>query len=220
MPAAAEVDAFRNDVAALAQLAQNDVRLLFTQFDSPSALTSGLVELLPELVSVFGSASATLGADWYDTVRADENVSGRFRAITARLPDTGRSTALARWGVGPLFAKQPDYAAARTLISGGLQRIIADAARHTVTESSIADPAADGWQRAGAGRNCTFCAMLIGRGAVYREATAAFAAHDHCDCAAVPAFAARPRPVKPYSPSLRDSTPADRERVREYIRTH
>jgi hypothetical protein len=62
--------------------------------------------------------------------------------------------------------------------------------------------------------------MLIGRGAVYSEATADFAAHDHCKCSAVPAFDGEPRPVKPFTPSLREATDADRARVREYLATH
>src|SRR5450756_974958 len=50
---------------------------------------------------------------------------------------------------------------------------------------SVADRRARGWARAGTGR-CDFCAMLIGRGAVYTEATANFETHDHCGCVAVP----------------------------------
>jgi hypothetical protein len=45
--------------------------------------------------------------------------------------------------------------------------------------------------------------MLIGRGAVYSEAGADFASHDHCNCSAVPAFGGQPRPVKPYTVSPR-----------------
>ena len=37
---------------------------------------------------------------------------------------------------------------------------------------------------------------------------------------AVPAFKGEPRPVKPFTPSARGSTDADRARVHEYLRTH
>ena len=63
--------------------------------------------------------------------------------------------------------------------------------------STLADPKADGWQRTGVGE-CKFCEMLIGRGAVYTEATGDFGAHDDCHCSAVPAFKGRPRQVEPY----------------------
>ena len=55
------------------------------------------------------------------------------------------------------------------------------------TVSSTTDPKARGWQRVGVGE-CDFCSMLIGRGAVYSEATADFLSHDHCHCYAEPAF--------------------------------
>jgi hypothetical protein len=47
-----------------------------------------------------------------------------------------------------------------------------------------------------------------------------FAAHDHCRCIAVPAFAGRPTPVQPYTPTSRDITDADRTRVRAYLAEH
>ncbi|HEY5420361.1 MAG TPA: hypothetical protein VIL10_06475, partial [Marmoricola sp.] len=94
---------------------------------------------------------------------------------------------LARWGVAPLFAAEPDWASARVLIAGGLQRRIANASRLTVTRSAVEDRAARGWQRVGVG-GCDFCAMLLGRGAVYSEESADFEAHDHCRCLAEPAF--------------------------------
>ena len=45
-------------------------------------------------------------------------------------------------------------------------------------------------------------------------------AHDHCHCSAVPAWSGEPRPVKPYTPSARKATDADRARVRDWIATH
>jgi len=60
------------------------------------------------LVAIYGSAAATLGADWYDEMRAAAAVKGRFRAIPAELPDQGRTDALARRGVSPLFSADFD----------------------------------------------------------------------------------------------------------------
>lgn len=41
------------------------------------------------------------------------------------------------------------------------------------------------WARQLAGaENCGFCAMLVGRGAVYTKKTARFLTHDNCDCTA------------------------------------
>lgn len=170
-------------------MAGSDLRVMFDQFDGPAGARDGLLDLLPQLVQMYGSAAATLGADWYDDLRDEAQVPGRFAAVVADLPDVGRTDALARWGVTPLFTPDmaPDYPTALAKVAGGLQRIISDADRHTVASSSVADPRARGWARGGTG-HCDFCRMLIGRGAVYTEATADFVSHDHCGCVAVPRF--------------------------------
>lgn len=180
--------AHRRDLAELTGLAQKDLTLIWARFNTAEIARDGLMEVLPRLVSIYGSAAATLGADWYDEMRDAAAVKGRFRAIPAELPDQGRTDALARWGVTPLFSATPDFASSLTLVSGGLQRIIFNADRESVTRSSVADPKASGWQRVGSGASCEFCSMLLGRGAVYSEATADFLSHDHCNCGAEPVF--------------------------------
>lgn len=212
-------EAHRTDLSALVRLAVADIEVLFRQITDADGARELLADVLPGLVSVYGSAAATLAADWYDDAREQAEVAGRFRAVPAELPDAGRTDALAGWGIGPLFGATPDVLSALTLVSGGFQRIVADASRQTIAGSSIADPAAEGWQRTGRG-NCAFCRMLISRGAVYREASASFASHDHCNCTAVPAFGGEPRLVKPYEPSTRNTSEADRARARAYIRAN
>ena len=176
----------RRGVASLATLASGDLSALWRQVSSPVEAREALRDVLPALVSTYGAAAATLAADWYDDLRDQAGARGRFTAIPADLGTLG-TDALAGWGVGPLFAADPDWDAAKVLIEGGLQRRIANASRETVTLSAVKDPGARGWMRVGSG-GCDFCAMLIGRGAVYTEATADFESHDHCNCAAAPAF--------------------------------
>lgn len=213
------IQAYRSDLRQLVALANTDLQVLWRQVTDAEIARDLLAEILPQLVNVYGQAATALAADWYDDARAEAKVSGRFRAVAAELPGEGRTEALAGWAVDPLFQENPDFDSAVNKAQGGLQRIIANAGRYTISASSIADPGAVGWQRTGEG-DCAFCEMLIARGAVYTEASADFASHDHCNCAAEPAWDGQPRPVKPYTPSARDITPADRERVREYLRTH
>lgn len=213
--------AHRAELKLLTGLASRDLSLIWKRFNLADAagVRDGLAAILPDLVAMYGAAAATLGADWYDEVRAAADVDGRFTAVAATLPDVGRTDALAGWAVAPLFSATPDPVSALTLVTGGLQRIVADADRQSVMLSSIRDPAAHGWQRVAAG-GCAFCSMLAGRGTVYAESSASFASHDHCHCHAAPAFRGEARPVKAYTPSTRNSTEADRARVREYLRTH
>lgn len=173
-------------VAGLSTLATRDLEPLWTQVETAMQARDALRDVLPAVVEKYGSAAATLAADWYDNLREELAVKGSFTAVTADLGDLGTDS-LAGWGVAPLFRDEPDWATARTLIDGGLQRRIANSARDTVTGSSVADPQATGWKRTGIGR-CSFCRMLIGRGAVYIEATAKFKSHDHCGCGAAPAW--------------------------------
>ena len=214
-----QADRLRTTLRVLTNRADIDVRRAWGRFDTAEQAKAELTVLLDRLARTYGVAAATLAADWYDDLRAELGVQGRFRAIPAQLPADVGAAELAGWGVGPLFQAVPDVAAAQSLVTGGLQRRITNAARDTITGSTYADPRARGWQRVGGGA-CAFCAMLIGRGAVYSEAGADFASHDHCNCSAVPAFDGQPVPVKPFTPSLRSSSDADRARVRDYLRAN
>lgn len=204
----------RDGVDGLVGYANRDLAALWTQVKDAAEAHTALNDILPALIATYGAAAATLAADWYDELRDKVGVAGRFRAIPANIPDSG-AHALVGWAL----TEAKDYQSFQSLIEGGMQRRIANFSRGTVTSSAIADPKATGWQRTGSGE-CSFCSMLIARGAVYTEATADFASHDHCHCSAVPEFVGQPRPVKPYTPSSRNISDADRARVRDYLRTH
>ena len=205
----------RQALADLNVLASRDLGRIFRALREGDNAAEALHDILPALIERYGLAASALAADWYDDLRESKGVGGRFAAIPANIEDTG-AHALVGWALD----EATDDGSLVALLEGGMQRRVVNFGRFTVTESSIADPRADGWQRLGQGANCAFCDMLISRGAVYSEASADFASHDHCNCIAVPAFRGEPREVKPYTPSLRDSTDADRARAREWIASH
>lgn len=184
MATPAQARQHRADLSELVRLAHNDLGILFREFDNADDARAGLMDTLPRLVAIYGSAAATLGADWYDEVRDAHGAPGRFLAIPADLPDRGRTDALARWGISPLFSATPSMPTALTKVAGGLQRIIADADRTTITTSSVQDRAASGWTRTGAGR-CNFCSERVG---LRITSDVIFESHDDCGCMAVPAF--------------------------------
>lgn len=206
----------RRETAGLVRLAERDLAALWRLISEGASAEVALRDLLPAVVMTYGQAGAALAADWYDDQRDKAGARGHFAAIPLEADDRG-SHALIGWAL----SEARDDKSLATLISGGVQRRIADHARLTIAQSSVEDPAARGWQRVGSG-DCTsgFCDMLIGRGAVYSEATANFAAHDHCQCSAVPAWGGQPLPVKPYTPSTRQASDADRARTREWIASH
>jgi hypothetical protein len=172
----------RSDVALLAREAGTDLGILWRSVDTATEVEAALRDVLPGLIDTYGAAAATVAADWYDELRDEREVRGRFTAIPADIPDPG-TQALVGWAL----TEATDMPGFQSLILGGAQRRIANFSRLTVSGSSIADPSAQGWQRVGAGE-CDFCQMLLGRGAVYTEATADFPSHDNCNCQAEPAF--------------------------------
>lgn len=181
------VEAHRLDLEELLRLADADLTRLWQGLETADEARDALVDLLPALAGTYGLAAAALAADWYDELREAAEVKGRFRAVPSE-PEVARTGPLARWAVGPLFAAVPDFAAAKTLASGGFQRLVADADRNTVLLSASKDPQSGRWSRQTTGKSCGFCVMLSGRGAVYKATTADFRSHDHCDCLAVPHF--------------------------------
>jgi len=65
--------------------------------------------------------------------------------------------------------------------------------------------------------------MLSGRGAVYKQGTARFAAHSNCHCSAEPVFEGEAGPeasVLQYVASQRKRSDADRAALRDYLNTH
>lgn len=171
----------RSDIALLTREVESDLSSLWRGADTPELVEEALRDLLPGLIDLYGSAAATVAADWYDDLRDEVGARGRFTAIAAEVPQTG-SQALVGWAL----AESTDMTAFESMILGGTQRRIANFSRLTVTGSSIQDPAAVGWKRVGDGDSCSFCRLLLGRGAVYRESTADFQAHDRCGCTAAP----------------------------------
>ena len=218
----------RQGLLDLTELAKRDLSLVWSQISAlPAAqVSAALRDILPAIADEYGVAAAALAADWYDDAREAAGVAGAFTAEPVALPPQERFDALARWGTAPLFGATPNAASALTLVTGGLQRVVADAHRMTVVESTQADPKASGWRRVGVGANCGFCQMLIGRGAVYTEASVTFRSHDHCNCVATPTWA--PNVVKISSEPFRQSQKnrseetkrRDNERAYAFIAEH
>lgn len=188
-PSTREVAIYRATLRDVNTLAQRDLVTSWRQFDLTDAakVRDGLMDVLPGIINAHHLSAATVAADWYDIQRHNLGAKKRFRAVMAEPLTDARGVVMARWGVGPMFgASVPEVAASLVLskIAGGIQRVILDGARQTITGSAAKDPARVGWARVGNGE-CDWCADLIGRGAVYSADTVGFEAHDACKCDAV-----------------------------------
>lgn len=218
----------RDGITGLVGYAKRDLYALWRQVRTAAEAEVALRDVLPSLIDTYGAAAGTLAADWYDDLRDKAGAGGNFRAIPADIKDPG-----AQELVGWATSKATDMSTMQTLVLGGMQRRISNFSRTTVSGSSIADPKSVGWKRIGVGA-CEFCRMLIERDVTYTEATADFASHDHCNCQAYPLIkGAEPIDVKDYVQSARSARRSgesdaayerrrstERQRVREYLRTH
>lgn len=170
----------RRETDALVRLADRDLSRLWRLVEDGSSAEAALRDLLPLIVTEYGTVGAALAAEWYDEERERAEARGRFAAIPLEPSDRGTDAL-----IGFALATATNDEALRTLILGGTQRRIADHQRLTVTSSSVADPAAGGWIRVGRGE-CDWCKQYLD-GEV-RAVPYDFNAHDNCNCGAVPAF--------------------------------
>jgi hypothetical protein len=140
--------------------------------------------------------SATLAIRYLRALRKEAGLPGAPPLGTlARLPAEQIATSLTATSIAPIKKATARgvplaQAAANAFVSssGAATRLVLNGGRDTVLASVAADEQARGWRRVTSGRGCGFCQMLAGRGAVYTEATADFASHDHCSCAAEPVY--------------------------------
>lgn len=202
MATPADVAAFRTaqtDVVtlALAELAQWWEQLLaLLTGDVPVA---EIETFTADLVAAYGDAAALAAVDWYDELRDQADVRGRFRAQMADPASPEQAAAVARWAVGPLFGAQPDRQQALEHLSGGVQRLVLQPARQTIADNVDADPADVRWARVPSGRTtCAFCRLLASRGAVYHSEESAgglaTSFHSLCDCVPTPVWPGEPEP--------------------------
>lgn len=87
--------------------------------------------------------------------------------------------------------------------AGTASSFVLHGSRDTTMATVRADPRITHWRRVSGGKTCDFCAMLISRGAVYKETTVDFRAHDHCGCVAEPEY----RPVSAESRRIEAAWP-------------
>ncbi len=178
---------------AVQELAAAAVRVLDPR--NPATRDRYEERMLPALAVGFG-ASAALSASWYELARRLAGVTGPAPQLPPPVFDEAAAAASLRI-TGPVVmyralrdgaeldaardaaARSASMYAMRATMSGGRQQLIM---------ATDADPSGVGWKRIVDPDPCDFCAMLAGRGAVYRSDTVRFRAHDGCGCGVQPVF--------------------------------
>lgn len=209
----------------LVRYATRDLRRFWSTLDKerPKATRDALLRFTPALTDQYGAMSAALSADWYDEVRGGAAVQGSFRARPAGLVPVEAVESRVRFGAQHLFTLTPEQTLA--FLADAATEYVLQPGRDTIATNTTRDPRASGWQRIASANACGFCRMLEGRGGVYKEASADFAAHGNCNCTAAPSWDpdAPEVPARAYEASQTTSGMSDEQReahnrrIREYI---
>lgn len=172
MASQSEVADYRNALATLNGRAQSDLAAALASLEGqpPVTVRDTLIEVFPELIGPYVTASGELAATWYEDLRR-QALSTPYYATASGEVNTSRVGSLIRWGVKPLFGQSDSTVL--SLIGGGVQRLIADASRDTIDLNAKKDVASVSWARVARPGACDWCLMLAGRGSVYRSKAAA-----------------------------------------------
>lgn len=181
-------------IAARAALA---IYNLWMRLIDPAHFSDGWKTLGPMINGIIASHYAVTAADAAEYYANARVVAGyRHMHVPGQEPDmTYIGKVTDAMGPGQFFHflsgdQTPDVAStmARDGMRGAGTRMVMMGGRDTVTHAAHIDTVATGWERIIEPGACGFCAMLAGRGAVYKESTVDFRAHDHCHCVARAVF--------------------------------
>ena len=177
-----------------------------------------MLDTVPDVVAFYSEGSAALAADFYDDARV--GTRGAYSAAPVVLDRTVKIRRGVAWASFPLSIDDDELAAAR--FAEVMRTEMARPYRDTVISNRQQDKSCVGWKRITRGsKSCGFCRMLADRGAVYKEATASFAAHDDCMCTCAPVF--KGGEIGPeastiqYMASKRRRTPKEKAFLRDYL---
>lgn len=186
---------------------------------APEARRLALLEAVPTLIAYYSDGSSALAADFYEEERELAGVRSRFAARPIVQERTAEQRAAVAWAAAPLFDESLDVTV-ESRLAGVVQIETARPFRDTITVNTRLDPDGAGWRRIANPDACGFCRMLAGRGAVYKRASVQFASHEHCFCSAQPVWStddALEADSFQYMASLRQRTPAQRAKLRDYL---
>ncbi|MFG2352587.1 hypothetical protein [Streptomyces sp. NPDC048521] len=196
---------YRAAQLGLTRLLIRDVRGL-RRLILPSRLRESVPDWLAAMNAVveqYARTSSHLAADFYDAQREAAGVPGVFTVPVVEPPPQEQTEASLRWATKDLWPRDPDdpqitdaqqqpmdvrLAQAEKKSEQVAQKLVADTGRGTVQEAVRQDRQATAWARSAALGACAFCKLLAARGAVYKQDTADFRAHDGCHCGVIPVF--------------------------------
>lgn len=187
-------EAVRTQLAVITTAAAADIAAAVPEAPSESQVRAAL-SVLPVLVPAYYDAAGSLAVAWYDELRDESRPAAAYTPQIIGDPATDWIDREAERLLRELDDKQStpslDLDMQRTFdeIVALAEKEVARGYRDSILGNTRIDADAVGWSRIARPGCCKFCAMLAGKGAVYRsESTAIFAAHTNCHCSVQPKF--------------------------------
>jgi hypothetical protein len=190
--------------------------------DAAQGSASTALEALSLIVPSYYDAAGSLAVAWYDERRDESNPTTSFTPAIVGDPATDwieREAAK--------FAKQldADLETETGRLVDELARLtekeVGRGFRETIRGNTLDDIDAIGWSRVARPGACKLCLMAADKGAVYSKASAFFAAHTDCHCAARPEFEGGVHgpeaTVEQYLAAKKRRTDRERKALRKYL---
>lgn len=179
-----------------------------------------LLDTVPGVIGYYSEGSAALAAEAYMDARL--GVAGSFVAAPIVLDRTVKIRRGVAWASDPL--KVGDF----ELSSARLSKLARTEMTRPYRDTTLANGAIDGmfvgYKRVARAASCGFCKALADRGAVFKQNTAYFAAHDNCQCTAAAAFVGQPHgpeaSVMQYTASKRRRTPSEKAAINDWAASY
>lgn len=179
---------------------------------SAGAVEAELLATVPAVIAYYSDGSSALAADYYADERAAQATAGRYAAVPFVVDRAEKIRRGVIWAV-----KEDTESRLLTVVEAEVRRPYRD----TIMLNRRADPKCVGYRRIARGESCQFCLMLADKGAIFKEDTAYFAAHDRCRCTAQPCFLGGIKgpeaDVMQYVASGRKRTVAEKAKLRDYL---
>lgn len=154
----------------------------------PRRFRDAAIGMVQNLTREHGAQAGEFAAQWYNALRSNESIRGRYIA-TGWIGDYDiEIAATIRRAVGGIFEEAPDLDHVLSSITGKAAQYVSDTGHETVRRNAVRDPQARGWKRTAHGETCDFCLMLVGRGGVYTRSSVQFRSHGGCNCGAAPSW--------------------------------
>lgn len=112
---------YRTAQDELTSLALSDTRLVLQSLGgaSPDVVRDTLIELLPDVLAPYMTASGELSGMWLEELRRDAGLPPSYAQVAGDTIDPDRLGALVRWSVTPLFDPDSVVTVESLLGSGG-----------------------------------------------------------------------------------------------------